>query len=70
MRVGCIEKFLKMIFGWSCLALEVACSCCYTLLAGVTDFLITPGVVSYYGDTMGSLLLPFSYHPWRLSWRP
>jgi hypothetical protein len=58
-RVGHFEKFLKMIFGQLCLALEVTFSYCDTLLAKVAGFLVAPTVISYYGDAMGSLLLPF-----------
>jgi hypothetical protein len=58
-RVGHFEKFLKMIFGRPCLALEVTFSCHDTLLARVAGFLIAATVISYNGDAMGSSLLPF-----------
>jgi hypothetical protein len=53
------EKFLEMIFGWSCLALEVAFSCRYALLTRVTDFLIATTIADHYGYVMGLSLWPF-----------
>jgi hypothetical protein len=53
------KKYLKMIFGWPCLVLEVPFGSCYALLIGVTSFLVTVAVTGYNDDMMGSPLLPF-----------
>jgi hypothetical protein len=47
-----------MIFGKLSLVLEVAFGSCYALLIGVTCFLIVDAIAGYYGDAMGSPLLP------------
>jgi hypothetical protein len=57
-QIGCFEKFLKMIFGWQSLVLEAAFGSLYALLVEVTGFLIADTVAGYYGDVMGSSLLP------------
>jgi hypothetical protein len=57
-RTGRFEKFLEMIFGRPSLALEVTFGSRYTLLTGVTDFLVVNTVVGYYGNMTGSPLLP------------
>jgi hypothetical protein len=54
-----LEKFLKMIFGWPCLALEVTFGCHYALLIGVAGFLITAAIAGHYGDATGSSFQPF-----------
>jgi hypothetical protein len=56
---GRFKKFLKMIFGWPRLVLEVMFGSRYTLLTRVAGFLIATTVAGYYGDTTGLPLLPF-----------
>jgi hypothetical protein len=58
-QAGRFEKLLKMIFWRPSLALDVAFSSRYTLLAGVASSLITAAIAGYYGDAMGSPLLHF-----------
>jgi hypothetical protein len=57
-RTSHFKKFPEMFFGRPGLVLEVALGSHYALLTRVTSSLVTIIVASYYGDTMGSLLLP------------
>jgi hypothetical protein len=52
------EKFLKMIFGHPSLAIEVMFGSRYTLLNRVVGSLVATAIAGYYGDVMGSPLLP------------
>jgi hypothetical protein len=57
-RTGHFEKFLEMIIGRPSLALEVTLGSRYALLIGVVGCLVAATIASYYGDVMGSPLLP------------
>jgi hypothetical protein len=59
MQASRFKKFLKMIFGWLSLSLEVMLSNCYTLLVRVTGFLVAAAAAGRYGDAMGSSLCSF-----------
>jgi hypothetical protein len=59
---GHFKKFLEMIFGRPHLAFEVMFGRRYTLLAEVANSLVIAVIATiadYYGDVMGSPLLPF-----------
>jgi hypothetical protein len=52
------KKFLKVVFGWASLPLEVVLGSCYEPLTGTLGFLTAFAVAIHYGNKMGSALLP------------
>jgi hypothetical protein len=57
MRTGHFKKFLKVVFGWPSLSLEITFGSRYEPLTGVVGFLTAVVIADHYGDATGSLLL-------------
>jgi hypothetical protein len=58
MRTVRFKKFLKVVFGWASLPLEVVLGSYYEPFTGALGFLTAVVVAIHYGNKTGSALLP------------